>query len=139
MPEQDAGAYRIIPASCSEFSVQSALRGCIAELNPVRAAMVTAPEDYRWSSVHTHLGTACDPLITLHPVNLALAHTFAERIAAYREWLQAGIGEDDLKTIRNHLEQERALGSERFQKMVEKTLNRPAICRPRGRPRARAS
>lgn len=101
--------------------------------------MVTAPEDYRWSSVHTHLGTACDPLITPHPVYLALAHTFTERIAAYREWLQAGVGEDDLKAIRSYLEQERALGSERFQKMVEKTLNRPVTCRPRGRPTARAS
>ena len=105
------------------------------ELNPVRAAMVTAPENYRWSSVHTHLGAACDPLITPHPVYLALAHTFAERIAAYREWLQAGICEDDLKAIRSHLEQERALGSEGFQKMVEKTLNRSVICRPRGRPK----
>lgn len=25
------------------------------ELNPVRAAMVDRPDDYRWSSVHTHL------------------------------------------------------------------------------------
>jgi len=25
------------------------------ELNPVRAQMVSAPEDYRWSSVHAHL------------------------------------------------------------------------------------
>ena len=106
------------------------------ELNPVCAAMVAAPEDYRWSSVHTHLGAACDPLTTPHPVYLALTHTFAERIAAYREWLQAGICEDDLKAIRSHLEQERALGSERFQKMVEKTLNCTATCRPRGRPKA---
>lgn len=101
--------------------------------------MVSAPEDYRWSSVHTHLGAACDPLITPHTVYLALAPAFAERIAAYREWLQAGICEDDLKAIRNHLEQELALGSERFQKMIEKTLNRSVICRPRGRPRATAS
>jgi putative transposase len=74
-----------------------------------------------------------------HPAYLALAHTLIERIAAYRAWLQAGIGEDDLKAIRSHLEQERALGSERFQKMVEKTLNLPATCRPRGRPTAQAS
>jgi putative transposase len=42
------------------------------ELNPVRAAMVATPEEYRWSSVHTHLGKACDPLISLHPAYLAL-------------------------------------------------------------------
>jgi hypothetical protein len=28
------------------------------ELNPVRAAMVQAPQDYRWSSMHTHLARA---------------------------------------------------------------------------------
>jgi len=57
------------------------------------------------------------PRIT-HPAYLALARTFIERIASYRTWLQAGIGEGDLKAIRSHLKQERALGSERFQKMV---------------------
>ena len=42
------------------------------ELNPVRAAMSQRPEDYRWSSVHTHLARANDPLITPHPLYLAL-------------------------------------------------------------------
>ncbi len=105
------------------------------ELNPVRAAMVAAPEDYRWSSVHTHLGMACDPLITPHPLYLALASTPAERQAVYRAWLGAGIGEEDLAAIRGYLAQERALGSERFQRMVERALNRPAVCRPSGRPK----
>lgn len=30
------------------------------ELNPVRAAMVATPDEYKWSSVHTHLGKACE-------------------------------------------------------------------------------
>ncbi len=38
------------------------------ELNPLRAAMVDAPEDYRRSSVHTHTARARDPLITPHPL-----------------------------------------------------------------------
>jgi putative transposase len=42
------------------------------ELNPVRAAMVAAPEEYRWSSVHTHLGRSHDPLLTPHIVYLGL-------------------------------------------------------------------
>jgi putative transposase len=37
------------------------------ELNPVRAAIMARPEDYRWSSVHTHLGQARGPLLTLQP------------------------------------------------------------------------
>ena len=105
------------------------------ELNPVRAAMVAAPEDYRWSSVHTHLGKACDPMITPHLVYLALGVLPAERHAAYERWLREGVCESDMLTIRQHLAQERVLGDERFQRMVEATLQRPVSCRPRGRPR----
>jgi hypothetical protein len=49
------------------------------ELNPVRAAMVEAPQDYRWSSVHTHLARARDPLITPHPLYLAMGNDNSER------------------------------------------------------------
>ena len=48
---------------------------------------------------------------------------------------QAGIAPDDLQRLRAYASQERALGDERFQHMVETTLGRPAVCRPRGRPR----
>jgi putative transposase len=105
------------------------------ELNPVRAAMTASPQDYRWSSVHTHLGLACDPLITPHPLYLALGSTPDERSRAYRTWLQEGIADDDLARIRQHVNQERVFGDERFQRMVEKTLGRPVACRSRGRPR----
>ncbi|SEI45544.1 transposase [Frateuria terrea] len=109
------------------------------ELNPVRAAMVDAPEDYRWSSVHTHLGRARDPLVTPHPLYLALGSDPTARADAYRRWLDAGIAPDDLHHLRAYARQERALGDERFQRMVETTLGRPASCRPRGRPAKRAS
>jgi putative transposase len=105
------------------------------ELNPIRAAMVTKPEDYRWSSVHTHLGAADDPLITLHPLYLALGSQAVERQQTYERWLRAGISDEDITAIRQHLAQERVLGHERFQRMIEKTFNRPVSCRPRGRPR----
>ena len=104
------------------------------ELNPVRAAMVELPQDYRWSSVHTHLALARDPLITPHPLYLAMGSDSNERACAYQKWLDAGIAPDDLQHLRAYAHQERALGDERFQRMVETTLGRPAICRPRGRP-----
>lgn len=100
--------------------------------------MTASPQDYCWSSVHTHLGLACDPLITPHPLYLALASAPDERCAAYRTWLQEGMTDDDLARIRQHVNQERALGDERFQRMVENTLGRPATCRPRGRPRSKS-
>jgi putative transposase len=45
------------------------------------------------------------------------------------------MADDDLAHIRQHMNQERVLGDERFQRMVEKTLARPATCQPRGRPK----
>ena len=104
------------------------------ELNPVRAAMVEAPQDYRWSSVHTHLARARDPLIAPHPLYLAMGGDPNERAHAYQQWLDAGIAPDDLQHLRAYASQERAFGDERFQRMVETTLGRPAVCRPRGRP-----
>jgi len=34
--------------------------------------MVDAQEDYRWSSVHAHVDRARDPLVTSHPLYLAM-------------------------------------------------------------------
>lgn len=104
------------------------------ELNPLRAAIVVAPEDYRWSSVHASLEMAIDPIVTHHPVYLATGPDPAQRGALYREWLREGFADDDLHAIRAHLQQERVLGNPSFQDMAEKTLNRPVTVRPRGRP-----
>ena len=104
------------------------------ERNPVRAAMAPRAEDYRWSSVHASLASADDPLVTPHGAYLALGGP-ADRAAWYREWLQEGLDAGVEQRIRDHLQQERALGHPQFQAMVARTLNRPAAVRPRGRPR----
>jgi putative transposase len=104
------------------------------ELNPVRAAMVARPEDHRWSSVHTHLADARDPLVTPHPLYLALGVDPGDRARAYREWLYGGIAQADTERIRRHLAQERVLGSPRFHALVARALGRPTVARPRGRP-----
>lgn len=105
------------------------------ELNPVRAAMVERPDDYRWSSVHAHLGTATDPLLTPHPCYLALGDDQARRTVAYRAWLDASLDEGELARIRAYMRQEKALGGPRFQEMASRTLNRPVEVRASGRPR----
>jgi putative transposase len=104
-------------------------------LNPVRAAMVARPEEFRWSSVHTHLGTANDPLLTPHPAYLALGESPPLRAAAYRVWLQAPLDGGELARIRAYMRQEKALGDPRVQAMVAEALNRPVEVRPSGRPR----
>lgn len=109
------------------------------ELNPVRAAMVEHPQDYRWSSVHTHLGRAQDALLTPHPVYVGLGSDRTGRADAYRAWLHAPLDRDELARIRVYMAQEKALGDARFQHMVEKALNRQVEVRPRGRPRREAN
>ena len=104
------------------------------ELNPVRAAMVDAPEAHRWSSVHRHLDLMPDTLMTPHALYLSLGGTPAARAQAYRAWLMSGTGEEELSRIRAHMTQEKALGNPRFQGMLERTLNRPVDLKPRGRP-----
>jgi putative transposase len=105
------------------------------ELNPVRARMVVAAENYPWSSVHGHLGLRPDPLLTAHPVLVAWISGAADPAAAYRAFLREDIAPHELQELREHLRQERAWGDARFQAMVEKTLGRPARVRPPGRPR----
>ena len=95
---------------------------------------IALPEEYRWSSVHAHLGKACDPLITPHCTYLALGVTTEERAIAYGKWLHSGIDTAELSTIRRCIAQERVLGCPRFQGMVEKALGGPVECRNRGRP-----
>ena len=105
------------------------------ELNPVRAGMADSPDRYCWSSARTNLGLEPNPYVTPHPTFLALGRDDTDRYGAYRRWLDAGIGPDDLERIRAHARQERAYGSERFQSMIAATLNRPVTLRPVGRPR----
>lgn len=122
--------------SCLVDSDRYVLTVCrYIELNPVRAGIAASPEAYRWSSVHTHLARAADPVVALHPAYIALGDNTRERSAAYLQWLRLGIPDDELRELRAYIAQERALGCPRFQAMVAKTLNRPAEHRLRGRPR----
>lgn len=107
------------------------------ELNPVRAALADRPETYAWSSVHANLGLCAGDIVTPHRCYLDLHHDPSRRAAAYRAWLHEGIDDENLRRIRVHMEQERALGSPRFQAMAEATLGRPVQVRTRGRPRRR--
>ena len=97
------------------------------ERNPVRAGMVSRPEEHSWSSVHANLGLRFDSLVTPHPCFLALGADANSRRTAYRDWLHTCEDEEQLRMIRTHLAQQRAYGDCRFQTMAERTLNRAAF------------
>jgi putative transposase len=108
------------------------------DLNPVRAAMAAAPEDFAWSSARVHLGLARDPWLTLIDGYLGLAGSPQSRATAYRHLLAEAIAPETIFAIRLNVAQERAFGSDRFRDMVERALGHPASLRPRGRPAGRA-
>jgi REP-associated tyrosine transposase len=73
------------------------------DLNPFAADMVSAPEDYRWSSYRVHaLGGPCEWL-TPHPLYLALGPTAEVRQAAYRAMCAVPLTEAELALLRQPL------------------------------------
>jgi len=106
------------------------------ELNPVRAAMVSAPADYRWSSyAHNAFGQPDDGVCP-HPEYLRLDPDPERRRHAYRELFRHHVDKHLLHAIREALNQELVLGSERFKDSIEATLKRRARPGLPGRPRA---
>lgn len=105
------------------------------ELNPVRAAMVASPQAHRWSSYHANALGHGDPLVTPHPAWLALGADAAQRRHAYRALFEQAIGADRLAEIRAYLQQQRVLGTPRFQAQIAAQLGREVTLRARGHPK----
>lgn len=94
------------------------------ELNPVRAGMVSAPEDYRWSSYRANgLGHDID-MWTSHYIYQKLGKTVEERAKAYRELFVWHLDTAMLGTIRDAANQGMVLGNDRFKKEVERLSGR---------------
>ena len=104
------------------------------ELNPVRAGIVAHPLDYRWSSHHCNAVGRDEARISPHPCYLALGSAPLERQATYRSLFDTLVSHEDTQALRTHVQQQRALGSERFRAQVEALTQRAASVRPRGRP-----
>jgi putative transposase len=115
------------------------LRCCrYIELNPLRAGMVEAPADYRWSSYRHHAHGIADTLVSLDEQYLRLGRTAQERQHAYRALFTTQLDEQTLGDIRGSVNQGWPLGSERFKDEIERALLRAARPPKRGRPRGGA-
>ena len=104
------------------------------ELNPVRAKMVKAPGEYRWSSYRANALGAEDKLRTPHDQYFALGTTAAERQLAYRDLFSTAVDDPDWNLIRTATQQGVVVGDIRFAEMIEKRLGRAVLPRLRGRP-----
>ena len=105
------------------------------ELNPVRAGMVAHPQAYRWSSFHFNGSGISSDLVTPHPSYLGLGCNKTERMKAYRQFLEQGAKDSELKEIRNATNGNFVLGDDRFQAKIERALHRRVSPGQPGRPK----
>ena len=100
------------------------------ERNPVRAGLVVDASDWLWSSAGAHCGTA-DPDTALAMERWSKSWT----AAAWRQFLQEGETETELRTLRRSTYNGRPLGSEAFINRVEQATQRRLAPQKGGRPR----
>ena len=105
------------------------------ELNPVRAGMVAAPLDYRWSSYAAKVGHVSRKLVDIDECYLALAADTNARRAAYQSLVNAGVGHNEKKVIERSVQRGQLTGGKRFIDQVEARTGIRVESRGRGRPR----
>jgi putative transposase len=81
------------------------------DLNPVRAGIVRAPEDYRWSSFRERSGRSPAPWLDEDPAFLALGNSREERERRYDAWVRSTINAVETDEIRTAFERGLTLGT----------------------------
>ncbi len=108
-----------------EAHVMSAMR--YVELNPVRAGICRAPQDWLWSSARGNLGLSADPL---------LARTRTRSLVSdWAEYLSTDEIVDELSDIRKQTRTGRPDGDPGFVKELEALTGRHIRRKQPGRPR----
>jgi putative transposase len=108
------------------------------ELNPVRASMVRAPEDYPWSSYRANALGGTDAVVTPHALYRALADSEEARRAAYRRPFEDVLNAELLRRLRDCTSGGFVLGSLRFERQVAAMVGRRTWKGSPGRPRKEA-
>lgn len=104
------------------------------ESNPQRSGVASGLLDWPWSSLPHHLGATRDPLVTEPVAYWQLGNTPFDRDAAYRTWLEQGVGSSEAQRIVKALVSGRPLGSASFIAELERLTSRPLRPGRRGRP-----
>lgn len=104
------------------------------ELNPVRAGMVNAPGQYRWSSYRHNAQGNDDRLLTGHPLYTSLGRTKTSRGEAYKALFKAHLDKEQLKDIRAAWQTGTPLGNTHFKERIERKLKTKIGQARRGRP-----
>ena len=104
------------------------------ELNPVRAKMVTLPEDYPWSSYQRKVGMQNDSLIDADDCYLALGADESTRQAEYATYVNTHVSQEELTLLRQAVRREQLTGNSLFIDEVERRIGIRIEQRGPGRP-----
>lgn len=104
------------------------------ELNPVRAGMVEHPGDYRWSSYRCDGQGEVNPVVTPHPLYLALDQQPDHRRERYRHLFKVGMDPERVNEIRAATNGNYALGSTLFAEQIAQALGQRTQRGKAGRP-----
>ena len=107
------------------------------EMNPVRAAMVEHPGQYRWSSYAANAQGIDNAILQSHALYLALGESPEARQAAYRAGFDGETRSDELELIRACLHSGTPLGTDHFKKKIESAIGNRVGYSKRGRPAVR--
>jgi putative transposase len=121
----------------STISADAYLLACsrYVELNPVRAGIVTDPNDYRWSSYGSKTGNKKEAWLDFDPCYMGLADNRQKRAKRYMKWVKGIIPEGEWELIRLSLQRGQLTGSARFVEEIEQKIKRRVEFRGQGRPR----
>ena len=104
------------------------------DLNPVRAGIVDAPENFDWSSYKHLIGQKIDKLVTPHALYWGLGNTPFSREAAYAEFVSSGLSATIQKDLTESVLKGRVVGRPEFLKTLQKKTQRPILPQKAGRP-----
>jgi putative transposase len=99
------------------------------ELNPVRAGLVPAAEQWKWSSAAAHCGAASDPMLKMERWRKRWT------VAEWGKYLSAGESQTDRTALRQCTHTVRPLGRADFVAALEKSTRRRLTPRKGGRPK----
>lgn len=98
------------------------------ELNPVRAGLVTKPEDWPWSSAGPHIDGKNDILVKTKPLLKMVNYP-------WEKFLGLDLQDPEIDLFRQHEGTGRPLGTDSFVEEMELLLNRTLMPKPPGRKR----
>jgi len=97
------------------------------ELNPVRAGLVSIPEEYPWSSAKAHMKGRNDDFVKVQPL--------LRMVDDWRQFLSGDVSDEEYELLQRHERTGRPLGSTSFIEQLENKLSRILTPQKGGRPK----